>query len=110
MVSKLVIAFLLRSNCLLISWLQSLSTAILEPKKIKCVTVSIVSHLFTMNYGTGCHDLSFLNVEFKPIFSLSSFTFIKRLLSSSSPSALMVVSSAHLRLFDISPGNHDSSL
>ena len=31
--------------------------------------------------GTGCHDLSFLSVEFKPAFSLSSFTFIKRLLS-----------------------------
>ena len=32
--------------------------------------------------GTGCHDLRFLNVELKPTFSLSSFTFIKRLLSS----------------------------
>ena len=30
--------------------------------------------------GTICHDLSFLSVEFKPAFSLSSFTFIKRLL------------------------------
>ena len=38
--SVLVIAFLLRSKCLLISWLQSLSTVILEPKKIKSVTVS----------------------------------------------------------------------
>ena len=33
---------------------------------------------------TGCHDLHFLNVELKPTFSLSSFTFIKRLFSSSS--------------------------
>ena len=40
---RLVIAFLPRSNCLLISWLQSLSAMILEPKKIKLVTVSIVS-------------------------------------------------------------------
>ena len=48
--------------------------------------------------GTGCHDLSFLNVEFKPAFSLSSFTFIERLFSSSSLSAIRVVSPAYLRL------------
>ena len=42
MLSRLVIAFLLRSKHLLISWLQSLSAGILEPKKIKSVTVSIV--------------------------------------------------------------------
>ena len=39
MLSRLVIAFLLRSKYLLISWLQSLSAVILEPKKIKSVTV-----------------------------------------------------------------------
>ena len=43
MLSRLVIAFLPRSSCLLISWLQSLSAMILEPKKIKSVMVSIVS-------------------------------------------------------------------
>jgi len=43
MLSRLVIAFLLRSKRLLISWLQSPSAVILEPKKIKSVTVSIVS-------------------------------------------------------------------
>ena len=43
MVSRFVIAFLPRSKPLLISWLQSLSAVILEPKKIKSVTVSIVS-------------------------------------------------------------------
>ena len=48
--------------------------------------------------GTGYHDLCFPNVEFKPSFSLSSFTFIKRLFSSSSLSAIRVVSSASLRL------------
>ena len=46
--------------------------------------------------GTRCHDRSFLNV--KPTFSLSSFTFMKRLFSSSSLSAIRVVSSAYLRL------------
>ena len=40
--SEFVIAFLPRSKCLLISWLQSPSTVILEPKKIKSVTVSVV--------------------------------------------------------------------
>ena len=43
MLSRLVIAFLPRSKCLLISWLQSPSAVILEPKKIKSVTISIVS-------------------------------------------------------------------
>ena len=43
MLSRLVIAFLSRSKCLLISWLQSLSAVILEPKKRKSDTVSIVS-------------------------------------------------------------------
>ena len=42
MLSRFVIAFLPRSKCLLISWLQSSSDMILEPKKIKSVTVSIV--------------------------------------------------------------------
>ena len=43
MLSRFVIAFLPRSKCLLISWLQSTSAVILESKKIKCVIVSIVS-------------------------------------------------------------------
>ena len=43
MLSRLVIAFLPRNKCLLISWLQSASAVILEPKKIKFVIVSIVS-------------------------------------------------------------------
>ena len=43
MLFRLVIAFLPRSKCLLISWLQSPSTVILEPKKMKSLTVSIVS-------------------------------------------------------------------
>ena len=48
--SKLVIAFLPRSKHLLISWLQSPSAVILEPKKIKSVTVSIV-------YSSVCHEM-----------------------------------------------------
>ena len=43
MLSRFVIAFLQRNKHLLISWLQSLSAVILEPKKIESLTVSIVS-------------------------------------------------------------------
>ena len=50
MLSRLVIAFLPRSKRLLISRLQSPSAVLLEPKKIKSVTVSIVSHLFAMKW------------------------------------------------------------
>ena len=46
MLSRFVIAFLLRSNCLLTSWLQSPSAVILEPKKIKSVTVSTVFPIY----------------------------------------------------------------
>ena len=53
--------------------------------------------------GTRYHDLSFLMLSFKPSFSLSSFTFIKRLFSSSSLSAIRVGSSAHLRLLIFLP-------
>ena len=64
MLSRFVIAFLPRSKCLLISWLQPPSAVILKPKKIKSVTVSIVSPSVYHEDGTRCHDLLFLNVEF----------------------------------------------
>ena len=64
MLSRLVITFLPRSKHLLISWLQSPSAVILEPKKIKSDTVSTVSPSISHeNDGTRCRDLSFLNVE-----------------------------------------------
>ena len=63
--SRFVIAFLPSAMHLLTSWLQSLSTAILEPEKIKSVTVSIFFPIYVPSSdGTRCHDLSFLNVEF----------------------------------------------
>ena len=62
--SRFVITFLPRSKCLLISWLQSLSSVILDLKKIKSVTVSIF-------FPSTCHELmgpnadpSFLDIEF----------------------------------------------
>ena len=64
MLSRLVIAFLPRSKRFLISWLQSPSAVILEPRKI----VSHCFHCFPIylpwSDGTRCHDLSFLNAEF----------------------------------------------
>ena len=73
MLSKLVITFLRRSKRLLISWLQSPSTVILEPRKIKSATVSTV-------YASVCHEvmgldamiLVFWMLHFKPTFSLFS--------------------------------------
>ena len=72
--SRFAVAFLPRSKHLLISWLQSLSTVILEPKKIKSVTASTF-------FPSICHEmrgldamiLVFWMLSFKPAFSLSSF-------------------------------------
>ena len=81
MLSRFVIAFLPRYKHLSISRLQSPSVVILEPKKIKSVTVSIVS-------PSICHEVMWLDanilvfwmLSFKPASSLSSFTFFKRFL------------------------------
>ena len=79
MLSRLVIAFLPRSKLLLISWLQSPSAVILEPQKIKSVTVSTVSPSISYEMmGPDAMILAFLMLSFKPTFSLSSFSFIKR--------------------------------
>ena len=61
MLSRLVILFLPRGKRLLISWLQSPFAVILEPRKIKSATVSLI--YLPWSDGTRCHDLSFLNVE-----------------------------------------------
>ena len=99
MLSRLVIAFLPRSRHLLISCLQSPSAVILEPQKIKSETVSIVSpSVYHEVMGPDALILVFWVLSFKPTFSLSSFTFIKKLFSSSSLSAIRAVSSAYLRL------------
>ena len=85
MLSRLVIALLSRSKRLLISWLPSPSAVIWEPKKMKSVTVSIVSQsIFYGMMGPDAMIFVFWMFSFKPSFSLSSFTFIKRLFSSSS--------------------------
>ena len=76
----------------------------LEPPKIKSDTVYTIS-------PSICHEVMgpdviivvFLMLSFKPTFSLSSFTFIKRLFSYSSHSALRIVLSAYLRLLIFLP-------
>ena len=64
MMSRLVTTFLPRSKRLLISWLQSPSAVILEPKKIVCHCFHCFPIYLPWSDGTGCHDLSFLNAEF----------------------------------------------
>ena len=99
MLSRLVIAFLLRNKCLLVSWLQLSSAVILEPNKMKSVTVSIVS-------PSICHEVMGPNavilvlwmLSFKPAFLLCHFTFINSLFISPLLSTIRVVSSAYLRL------------
>ena len=101
MLSRLIITFLPRSKHLLISWLQSPSAVILEPPEIKPDTVSpSISHEVM---GPDVMVLVFWMLSFKPTFSLSSFTFIKRLFSYSSLSATRVVSSAYRRLLIFLP-------
>ena len=72
--SRFVIAFLPRSKRLLISWLQSPSVVILEPKKIKSITVPLYPHLFAMHEVTGLDAmiLVFWILSFKPAFLLLS--------------------------------------
>ena len=103
MLSRLVIAFLPRSNHLLISWLQSPSAMVLEPPKIKSVIVSIVSQsIFHEVRELDAMILVFWMFSFKPILSLSSFNFINKLFSSSL-SAIRVVLFAYLRLLIFLP-------
>ena len=99
MLSRLVTTFLPRSKRFLISWLQSPSSDLGAQEDKICQCFHFYSYL-SWSDRTGSHDLSFLNVEFRAAFSAlsPSVTLIKRLFSSSSLSAIKVVSSAYLRL------------
>ena len=98
MLSRFVVRFYPRSKHLLILWLQSLSAVILEPRKIKSVAASSFS-LFIYHEVMGVNSMIlgffffccccfFLMLSFKPAFSLSSFTLIKKFFSSSSLSEI----------------------
>ena len=98
MLSSFLIAFLPRSKCLLISWLQSICSDFGAQE-------NKVSHCFHC-FPSICHEvmgphamiLVFWMLRFKSTFSLSSFIFIKMLFSPSSLSDIRVVSSVYLRL------------
>ena len=110
MLPRLVITFLPRSKLLLIWWLQSPSAVILEPPKIKSDTVSTVSPSISHEVmGPDAMVFVFWMLSFESTFSVSSFTFIRRLFSSSSLSAIRVVFCIS-EVIDISPSNLDSSL
>ena len=92
MLSRFVIAFLPRSKHLFISWLQSPSAEIWEPKRIKYITAPTFSpSIYCEVMGLDSMILVFWMLSFKPVFSLSSFTFIKSLFSSSPLSAIFLV-------------------
>ena len=103
MLSRLVITFLPRSKRLLISWLQPPSAVILEHKKIVCHCFHCFPSICHVVMGPDAMIFVFWTLSFKPTFSLSSFTFIKRLFSYSLLSAIRVVSSAYLRLLIFFP-------
>ena len=64
MLSRLVVTFLPRSKCLSISWPQSPSAVILEPKKISLSLFPLFHSYLSWSDGTRCHDLRFVNIEF----------------------------------------------
>ena len=83
MLSRLVIAFLPRSKHLLIALLQSPSAVILDPKKIVCHCFCSFPSIYHEVMGQDAIIFVSWILSFKPAFSLSSCTFIKRLFSSS---------------------------
>ena len=112
--SRFVIAFLPRSKCLPVSWLQLPSSdfGVQEEKICHCF------HFFfylpwsdASTFSSICHEmmgpdamiLVFWMLSFKPTFSLSSFTFVKSLFSSSLPYAIREIPSTYLRLLIFLP-------
>ena len=109
--SRFVIDLLLRSNCLLISWLQSPSAVILRAQEKE---ICHYFHLFPFyllwndETETGCHELSCcccLIFRFNPAFSLPSFILIRSFFSFLLLSAITVVSYTYLGLLRISQRN-----
>ena len=96
--SRFLIAFLPRRKHLLISWLLSLSSLIFKVKNMKSDTVFTFPPSICYDIiGPDSMIVVFWMLSFKSAFSLSSFNFVRRLVSSSSLPAIKVVSSAYLR-------------
>ena len=102
--SRCVTTFLSKSKCLLISWLQSPSAVILEPKQRKSVTASTFSPFYLpWSDGTRCQDLSFLNAEFQASFFTFLFHPHQEVLLFLFTFCIRVVSSTYLRLLVFLP-------
>ena len=108
--SRLVITFLSRSKCLLISWLQSPSAVILALNKIVYHCFHCFPIYLPCRDGTFCHDLSLLNVELQASFFILLIHFHKEapqfLFTFCHKDAVIYIS----EVIDISPSNLDSSL
>ena len=107
--SSFVTAFLPGSKCLLISWLQSTSAVVLEPKKIVCRCSHFFPHLFAMKWWNQMPWPLLFNVEVQTSFFTLLFHFHQE--------ALVFLHFYHKggvicipEVIDISPGNLDSSL
>ena len=103
MLSRFFIAFFPRSKCLNFMAAVTICNVFGAQENKICHYLHCFPIYLPWSAGTGCHDLIFWVLSFKPTFSLSSFTFIKRLFSSSSLSAIKVVSSTYLRLLIFLP-------
>ena len=106
--SRFVIAFLPRSKCLLISWLQSLPSVMLEAKKIKSVTVQLSSSICQEVMRPNAMVLVFWMLRFKLFFTLSPSS-----RGSLVPLHFLPLEYYHLHIYnivDISSGSLNSSL
>ena len=108
MLSRFVIAFLPSSKCLLITWLQSLSAVVLEPKKMKFATASNFSPSISCEVMDPDAVIVFLTLSFNQLFyspisppSRASLVPLHFILDGYHP---------HIRVVDISPSSFDSSL
>ena len=98
MLSRSVIVFLPRSKSLNFRAAVTICSDLGTQENKICHCFHFFPFYFPWSDGTGCRYLSFVMWSFKPDFSLSPFSLLKRLFSSSSLSAIRVVSSAYLRL------------
>ena len=92
MLSSLVIGFLPRRKHLLIMDSVTICNDFGDQENKVCYCLHCCPIYLPWSDGTGCHDLSFLKLSFKQVFSLSSFSFIKRLFTSSLLSLSTMVS------------------
>ena len=101
--SRFIISFLPKSKHLLIPWLQVTIHSDLGAQENKiCHCFHFFPIYLPWSDGTECHDLLWM-LNFKPVFSLSSFTFINRFFSFSLLCARGLLSSAYLRLLIFLP-------